>query len=114
MRKELIQFLVCIENAVLGEIIGRLDGAHPLSPRLLVDRLDMARRHRLVISSVRGHCCPGRRLGKHVGEVAVDHRRTSNRAFQRIRRSEGLADIASGAVSVGSNPTGGATHRNSL
>jgi hypothetical protein len=56
VREKGIQLFVCVEHAVVGEIVGRHDRAYALAPCLLVDRLNTAiRRHRRVVSSVRGH-----------------------------------------------------------
>lgn len=56
MDKEGIQFLVSVKDAVLSEIIGRLDGPYSLTPCLLVEGFGAAiRRHRPVVRPVRGH-----------------------------------------------------------
>src|SRR5215470_17983901 len=59
MGEEGVKLLVSVEDALLCQIIGRLDRTHTLAPRLLIDRLDTAiRRDRRVVRSVRGHCHP--------------------------------------------------------
>jgi len=59
MSEKGIQFLIGVENAILSKIISRRYRPYAFPPRLLVDRLDTAiRRHRRVVSSVRGHCHP--------------------------------------------------------
>lgn len=56
MSKEGVQFLISVENAILGEIVSRLDRAYALAPCLLVDRLSTAARgQRPVVSPVRRH-----------------------------------------------------------
>ncbi len=57
MSEEGIQLLVGVEDAILREVIGRLDWAYALAPCLLVDRLGAAiRRYRYIVHPVRGHC----------------------------------------------------------
>jgi hypothetical protein len=55
--QEGVQFLVGVENVVLGEIVGRLDQPDVLAPRELVDghRTTFRRPHRVVVRAARGH-----------------------------------------------------------
>src|ERR1700722_10497616 len=56
MSEEGVQPLVGVENTVLGEVIGGLNRAHALAPRLLVNRLGTnTRRQRLICSPVGGY-----------------------------------------------------------
>ena len=57
MSKEVVQFLIRVEDAVVREIISRPDWVYALAPGLLVDRLDaVIRRNRHLVRLVRSHC----------------------------------------------------------
>jgi hypothetical protein len=59
MSEKRVQLLVGVQDAVLSEIIGRLDRAYTLAPRLLVERLAATvRRDRRIVRPVRGHSHP--------------------------------------------------------